>query len=90
MQLGQEPKRQRISRDRLPETPQLFDARLRGIACDQCRVDGTDGNAGDPVGMELRVSKRFVDAGLVSSERTAALEQKSDTFEWGLSRHDRD
>ena len=44
-------------------------------------VDRADRDAGDPVGMEIGLGQRLVDAGLVGAERAAALQHQGDAFE---------
>jgi len=47
-------------------------------AGDQRGIDGADGNAGDPNGFAAMLGQRFIDAALVRSERTAALQRQGD------------
>src|SRR5260221_7930364 len=68
-------------RDLPPEFTQLFDPRLRRIAGDKGGVDGADRDSRRPVGMQIRFCQRFVDAGLVSTEGTAALQQQRNAIE---------
>ena len=74
-----DPKRRRA--DGLPEFPQSLDALVRRIAGDQGRVHGADRNAGDPIGMEVRLRQRLIDAGLIGAERASALQQQRDALE---------
>ena len=66
---------------RLPEFAQPLDAPFRRIAGDQRRVDRADRNARDPVGMQIGLGQRLIDAGLIRAERAAALQQQGDPFE---------
>ena len=43
------------------------------IACNNGTIDGSDRDAGDPVGMDISLRQRLVDAALICPERTAAL-----------------
>src|SRR5690606_22445066 len=65
----------------LPESPELADALGGRIAGDDGRVDGTDGDARHPVGMDAGCGKRLVDAGLVGAEGAAALKDERDALE---------
>ena len=44
-------------------------------------VDGADRDAGDPVGMQVRLGERLIDAGLVGAERAATLQQQHGLLE---------
>ena len=84
--LRQRPRRFRQSppamlRHRLPEGAQPLDASLRRIAGDERRIDGTDRDAGNPVGMEMGLGQGLVDPRLIGAERAAPLEQQCDLFE---------
>ncbi len=52
----------------------LFDATLPRITGDQRRIDAADRDACDPVRFELRFRERLVDARLIGTERTPALQ----------------
>ena len=63
-----------------PELAEAVHAGLRRIAGDDGGVDRADGDAGDPVGIDLGLGERGVDAGLVGAERAAALQHQGDAF----------
>src|SRR5580704_2326139 len=67
--------------DALPERTQLVDAYLRRIAGDQRAIDGADRNAGDPIGMKIRLCQCLIDTGLIGAECTTPLEQERDALE---------
>src|SRR5271167_5149866 len=69
--------------DGFPELPQFFDPLSRRVARDQGRVYGADGNARDPVGMEIGLGKRLVDSALIGAQCAAALKQQGNALEWG-------
>ena len=60
----------------LPEFTQPVDAMFRRIADDQSGVDGTNGYAGDPIRQQRRFGQRLIDAALIGTERSAALQQQ--------------
>ena len=57
----------------LPECAQLLDPCSRSIAGDDGGIDGADGNAGDPIGVQIGLGQRLIDAGLIGAEGAAAL-----------------
>src|SRR6516165_3636601 len=61
------------SRDRVPKFAQRMHPLLRRIAGDDCRVDGADRDSGNPIGMQIGLGERFINARLISPERAAAL-----------------
>ena len=79
---GDSPVEQRVGGDLLPEGAQLRDPLGRLVSRDDGGVDGADGDAGDPVGIDVGLGERLVDPGLVGPERTSALQHQRDTFEW--------
>jgi hypothetical protein len=52
------------------------------IACDDGGIDRPDRDASDPVRMDISLRQRLVDASLVGPQRTAALQEQRDAFEW--------
>ena len=64
--------------DQFPEGLQLLKAALWRIAGDDRRVDGADGYARNPVGLDTRLVHRLVDAGLIGAQGTAALQNERD------------
>jgi hypothetical protein len=52
------------------------------IGCNNGTIDGSDGDAGDPVRMNVSFRQRLVDASLVCRQRTAALQKQGDALEW--------
>jgi len=60
---------------------QLRHALGRRVAHNDGRVDGADGNAGDPIWMQVRLGQRFIDPSLIGAECAALLQQESDAFE---------
>ena len=69
--------------DQFPEFAQAFDPLLARIARDDRAVDGADRNAGHPRGLDARFQQLFVHAGLVRTERAAALQHEGDAVEFG-------
>ncbi len=67
--------------DGFPELPEAFDPPFRRVAGDQGRIDGADGDSGDPMWMEVRFGKRLIDAGLIGAQGSATLQQQCDSFE---------
>src|SRR5882724_2631320 len=65
---------ERRGTDGFPERAQPLDALFWRIAGNKRRVDRTDRDAGHPIRMQIRLSQRLIDAGLVGAERTAALQ----------------
>ena len=65
-----------------PERAQPFDPLFRGIARDQGRIDSADRDAGDPIRLDIGFGERLVDASLIGAQRTPALQDESNTFEW--------
>jgi hypothetical protein len=61
-------------RDVGPKRAQPIDPVIRRIAGDDGGVDRPDGYAGDPIGLNARLGKRFIDARLIRAERTATLQ----------------
>jgi hypothetical protein len=72
---------ERRNADGFPELPQSLDAPLRRIAGDQRQVHCADRNAGDPVGVQIRLCQDLIDAGLVRAEGAAALQDQRNTLE---------
>ena len=67
--------------------PELLDPRQpigRCIAGNQGRVDGANRGAHDPVGHQIVLMQRLVDAGLVGAERAAALQHQHDAHLVGI------
>lgn len=61
---------------------QAREAELRGVAGDQGGIDGSDGDAGDPVGLGAYRVQGFIDAGLIGSQRAAALQNEDTEAAW--------
>ncbi len=78
---GGSPVEKRIGGDLPPEGPQLLNPFGRLVSGDDRGVDGANGDAGNPIWMNVGLRKGFVDAGLVGSERTAALQHQRNAFE---------
>ena len=64
--------------DRLPEFQQTRHAMFRRITRDDRRVERADGDAGDPVRMNVRLVKPLINARLIGAERAAALQHQRD------------
>jgi hypothetical protein len=64
-----------------PEFSQAVNACIGRIAGNDRRVDRADGDAGDPVGVDVGLCQSLVDTSLVCPQRTAALQDKGDTLE---------
>ena len=60
----------------VPELLQPLDALVTLVAGDDRGVDGADRNTGDPFRLEIMVAQRLVGAGLIGTERTAALQHQ--------------
>jgi hypothetical protein len=56
-----------------PQISRPPDALLGRVAGDQGAVDGTDRDAGHPVGMKIGFGQCLVDARLIGTQRAAAL-----------------
>ncbi len=67
-----------------PKLAQPIDPALGRVSRDDRSVDGSDRYAGDPVRMDVCLSKGLVDASLVCAESAAALQDQRDAFEWEL------
>jgi hypothetical protein len=70
-----------------PKLAQPIDSRMGRIACNNGTIDGSDRDAGDPVRMDIGFRERFIDAALISPERTPALQQQGNALERELSSH---
>jgi hypothetical protein len=66
--------------DRFPEFAEPRNAPLRRVAGNERRVYGPDGNAGDPVGLKLRLLQRLEHATLISAQRAATLQHEHAFF----------
>jgi hypothetical protein len=71
---GSSPVEQGIGGDLLPKGAQLRDPCAPFVSRDDGCVDGANGDAGDPVGIDVGLSKGLIDAGLVGPECTPALQ----------------
>jgi hypothetical protein len=60
----------------VPELAQPVDPVLGRVAGDQRGIDGADRDAGDPVRLQLGLAERGIHAGLVGTERPAALQHQ--------------
>ena len=69
-----------ISSQKLPQLPDPVFGRIAG---DQGGVDRPDGYARDPVRLNVGLGQRLIDAGLVGTERAAALQEQCDAIEVG-------
>jgi hypothetical protein len=69
--------------DRLPERAQSLDPTPGRITRDQGRIDRPDRNSCDPLGMNSSFGKGLVDAGLIGSQCSAALQQQRNALEGG-------
>jgi hypothetical protein len=67
--------------DEMPERAQLVDVPLRGVTGDDRGVDSPDRNDRRPVGMQVGLGQCFVDAGLICTKRTAALQPQENQVE---------
>jgi hypothetical protein len=52
-----------------------------GLPTNQCRIDGANRNAGDPIGMQIGLRQSLADTALIGAKRTAALEEEGNAFE---------
>ncbi len=78
---GSSPVEQGIGGDLLPEGAQLRDPFGRLVSHDNGCVDGADGDAGDPVGIDIGLGKGLVDSALVGPERSSTLQHQRNAFE---------
>src|SRR6516165_3376098 len=69
------------SRNRVPKFAQRVHPLRRRISGDDRRVDGTDRDSGNPIGMQIGLGQRLINARLISPERAAPLQQQRDLFE---------
>src|SRR5215831_7757110 len=69
------------SRDRVPKFAKRVHPLLWRIAGDDRRVDGADRDSGNPIGMQIGLGQRLINARLISPERATALKQQRDLFE---------
>ena len=60
----------------MPELPKLRQAVLRRVAGDESCIDGANGGADDPVGLDARLVQRLIDAALIGAKRAASLQHK--------------
>jgi hypothetical protein len=60
---------------------QLLETIFGRVAGNQGRVDRADGNAGDPIRMQVGLGQRLIHACLEGAERSAALQQQGDALE---------
>src|SRR5262252_6365229 len=67
--------------DGLPEFPQSLDTLFRRIAANKGRINRSDRNAGDPVGMQIGLRQGLINATLVGPKGTAALQDQRDPLE---------
>ena len=65
-------------RDAAPEILQTLDACVRIVTRDDAGVDRADRCADHPVGLDVSLVKRLIDACLIGAERAAALEHQHD------------
>ena len=72
------------SRDGLPKLAQRINATLRRIAGYNRRIDGANRDSGNPIGMQIRLGQRLINARLIGAERAATLQQQRDLFERDL------
>src|SRR5271166_1445523 len=70
--------------DAPPEISQLAEPILRLVSSDDGGVDCAYRRSDQPVGLDAGLVQRLVDAGLVRSERAAALEDEDDLAELRL------
>jgi hypothetical protein len=61
------------SRDGLPKLAQRINATLRRIAGYNRRIDGANRDSGNPIGMQIRLGQRLINARLIGAERAATL-----------------
>src|SRR5215470_11280620 len=73
---------QRRRANGLPKFTKSIDALVRGIAGNDCCIDGADRDSRDPIRMKIRLSQGLIDPSLVGAECSAALEQKDNLLEW--------
>jgi len=57
---------------------QRFETPRRLFSGDQTRIDCADRRANDPIGLDASLVQCLIDAYLVSTERTAALQNEND------------
>src|SRR5205823_9757027 len=70
-----------LRRDLIPERVQFLETRLRWVARDQCRVDRADGDARDPIRLQIGLRQPLIYAGLEGAEPAAPLQHKSEALE---------
>jgi len=63
----------RIQRHLRPELAKPVNAGIGRIACDDCSVDRSNRNSGNPIRMDIGFRQGLVDATLVSTQGAAAL-----------------
>src|SRR6185295_17701139 len=78
---GRNPVEQGIGGDLLPEGAQPRDPLGRLVSRDNGCIDGANGHAGNPVRVNIGLSQRLVDAGLVSPKRASTLQHQRNAFE---------
>src|SRR5262245_36927860 len=61
----------------MPEFFEFRQAILWLIAGDDAGIDGADGGADDPVGLDARLVQRLIDAALIGAKRVASLQHKN-------------
>jgi len=64
-----------------PEFPKSIDPHVRWIACDDGRVDAPNRNAGNPIRVYAGLGQSFVHAGLIRTQRAAALQYQGHALE---------
>jgi hypothetical protein len=73
--------------DAFPEFPQFLDAGAGRIARNDGGIKSADRYAGNPVGIEVCLVERLIDASLISPERAAALQDERNALEWRTIAH---
>src|SRR5262245_6895939 len=61
----------------LPELFEFRQAILWLIAGDDACIDGADGGADDPVGLDARLVQRLIDAALIGAKRATSLQHST-------------
>jgi hypothetical protein len=63
-------------RNHFPEFLEAADPLFARVAGNDRGIDGADRDAGNPFGLEIVVTQRLIGAGLIGTERAAALQNK--------------
>ena len=67
-------------RYQIPKGMKLSNTPVRRVPGDDGGIDGADGNAGNPIGHDVRFMHGLIDAGLIGTECAAPLQHESDAI----------